>query len=134
MLNERRTEMIKIALVAIVGMTLAIMVGNMKKDISIWITIVCGIIIFFFGISKFEYIVDMFHELTGYLGINETYIKVILKMIGIAYLSEFTASICKDAGQNTIASQVDFFGKISMIVISLPVLQSLLETIGELIP
>lgn len=126
--------MIKIALIAIVGMTLAIMVGNMRKDISIWITIVCGIIIFSFGISKFEYIVDMLHELTSYLGINETYIKVILKMIGIAYLSEFTASICKDAGQNTIAGQVDFFGKISMIVISLPVLQSLLETIGELIP
>ena len=55
-------------------------------------------------------------------------------MIGIAYLSEFTASICKDAGQSTIASQVDFFGKMSMIVVSLPVLQSLLETIGELIP
>ncbi len=94
----------------------------------------CGMIIFFFGISKFEYIVDMFQELTDYIGINEVYIKVILKMIGIAYLSEFTASICKDAGQSTIASQVDFFGKMSMIVVSLPVLQSLLETIGELIP
>ena len=126
--------MVKIALVAITGMTLAIMVGSMRKDFSIWITIVCGMIIFFFGISNFEYIVDMFQELTDYIGINEVYIKVILKMIGIAYLSEFTASICKDAGQSTIASQVDFFGKMSMIVVSLPVLQSLLETIGELIP
>lgn len=126
--------MIKIALIAIAGMTLAIMVGSMRKDISIWITIVCGIIIFFFGISKFEYIVEMLHELTEYIGINEIYITVVLKMIGIAYLSEFTASICKDAGQNTIASQVDFFGKMSMIVVSLPVLQSLLQTIGELVP
>lgn len=126
--------MVKIALVAIVGMTLAVVVGGMRKDISIWITIISGIIIFFYGISKFEFIVNMFHELSEYLGINETYIRVILKMIGIAYLSEFTASVCKDAGQNTIAGQVDFFGKISMIVISLPVLQSLLETIGELIP
>lgn len=126
--------MVKIALVAIVGMTLAVVVGGMRKDIGIWITIVCGIIIFFYGISKFEFIVNMFHELSEYMGISETYIRVILKMIGIAYLSEFTASVCKDAGQNTIAGQVDFFGKISMIVISLPVLQSLLETIGELIP
>ncbi len=126
--------MVKIALVAIVGMTLAVVVGGMRKDIGIWITIISGIIIFFYGISKFEFIVNMFHELSEYLGINETYIRVILKMIGIAYLSEFTASVCKDAGQNTIAGQVDFFGKISMIVISLPVLQSLLETIGELIP
>ncbi len=124
----------KIALVAIAGMTLAIVVGGMRRDISIWITIVSGIIIFFFGISKFEYVVDMFHELTEYTGISETYIKIIFKMIGIAYLSEFTASICKDAGQNAIAGQVDFFGRISMIVVSLPVLKSLLETIGELLP
>lgn len=125
--------MVKIALIAITGMTLALVLGSMRKEISIWITIVCGIIIFFFGISKFEYIVDMFHELTEYLGISEVYIKVILKMIGIAYLSEFTASICKDAGQNTIAGQVDFFGRMSMIVVSLPILRSLLETIGELV-
>lgn len=124
----------KIALIAITGMTLAIVVGGMRRDISIWITIVSGIIIFFFGISKFEYVVDMFHELTEYTGISETYIKIIFKMIGIAYLSEFTASICKDAGQNAIAGQVDFFGRMSMIVVSLPVLKSLLETIGELLP
>ncbi len=124
----------KIALIAIVGMTLAVMVGGMRRDISIWITIVSGMIIFFFGIRKFEYVVDMFHELTDYIGINETYIKILLKMIGIAYLSEFTAAICRDAGQNAIAGQVDFFGKMSMIVVSLPVLQSLLETIGEVLP
>lgn len=126
--------MVKIALIAVAGMTLAMMVGSMRKDISIWITIVCAVIIFFFGISKFEYIVDMFHELTEYTGIQETYVRVILKMIGIAYISEFTASICKDAGQNTIAGQVDFFGKMSMIAVSLPVLQSLLEAVGEWIP
>ncbi|MCM1246152.1 MAG: stage III sporulation protein AD [Roseburia sp.] len=124
----------KIALVAVAGMTLAIVVGGMRREISIWITIVSGIIIFFFGISKFEYVVDMFHELTAYTGISETYIKIIFKMIGIAYLSEFTASVCRDAGQGAIAGQVDFFGRMSMIVVSLPVLKSLLETIGELVP
>ena len=126
--------MAKIALVAIVGMSLAVFVGGMRREISIWITIACGIIIFFFGIRKFQYVVDMFQGLTNYIGINETYIKIILKMIGIAYLSEFTATICRDAGQNAIAGQVDFFGKISMIIVSLPVLQSLLETIGEVLP
>ena len=126
--------MVKIALIGIAGMILAVVVGGMRRDIGIWITIVSGIIIFFFGISRFEYVVDMFHNLADYIGINETYIKIILKMIGIAYLSEFTAAICRDAGQNAIAGQVDFFGKMSMIVVSLPVLQSLLETIGEVLP
>ncbi len=122
--------MVKIALIGIAGMILAVVVGGMRRDIGIWITIVSGIIIFFFGISRFEYVVDMFHNLADYIGIHETYIKIILKMIGIAYLSEFTAAICR----NAIAGQVDFFGKMSMIVVSLPVLQSLLETIGEVLP
>lgn len=126
--------MVKIALIGIAGMILAVVVGGMRRDIGIWITIVSGIIIFFFGISRFEYVVDMFHNLADYISIHETYIKIILKMIGIAYLSEFTAAICRDAGQNAIAGQVDFFGKMSMIVVSLPVLQSLLETIGEVLP
>ena len=47
---------------------------------------------------------------------------------------EFTATLCKDAGQHAIACQVDFFGKMSMVVVSLPVLQTLLETIGEMMP
>ena len=126
--------MIQIALFAIAGMMLAVFVGNMRREIGIWIALVTGVIVFFYAIRKFEYMVDMFRTMTEYTGIKEEYIAVVLKMIGIAYISEFTATLCKDAGQNAIACQVDFFGKMSMVVVSLPVLQTLLETIGEMMP
>lgn len=126
--------MIQIALFAIAGMMLAVFVGNMRREIGIWIALVTGVIVFFYAIRKFEYMVDMFRTMTEYTGIKEEYIAVVLKMIGIAYISEFTATLCKDAGQHVIACQVDFFGKMSMVVVSLPVLQTLLETIGEMMP
>ena len=126
--------MIQIALFAIAGMMLAVFVGNMRREIGIWIALVTGVIVFFYAIRKFEYMVDMFRTMTEYTGIKEEYIAVVLKMIGIAYISEFTAPLCKDAGQHAIACQVDFFGKMSMVVVSLPVLQTLLETIGEMMP
>ena len=126
--------MIQIALFAIAGMMLAVFVGNMRREIGIWIALVTGVIVFFYAIRKFEYMVDMFRTMTEYTGIKEEYIVVVLKMIGIAYVSEFTAALCKDAGQHAIACQVDFFGKMSMVVVSLPVLQTLLETIGEMMP
>lgn len=126
--------MVKIALIAIVGMTLAVVVGGMRRELGIWIAIVSGVIIFFYGIQRFQYVVDMFQGLADYIGVNEVYLRILLKMIGIAYVSEFTASICRDAGQHAIAGQVDFFGKMSMIVVSIPVLQSLLETLGEVMP
>ncbi len=122
----------KIAWIAIAGMTLSVMTGSVKRDISVWISIVTGIIILFFGIQQFGSIVGMLTNLTESIGIGETYIQIILKMLGIAYLAEFTASICRDAGQNAIAGQVDFFGRISMILVSIPVLQSLLETIAKI--
>lgn len=122
----------KIAWIAIAGMTLSVMVGNVKRDIGIWISIVTGIIILLFGIRQFSTIVELLAGLSEKIGIGETYIRIILKMLGIAYLAEFTSSICRDAGQNAIAGQVDFFGQISMILVSIPVLQSLLETIAKL--
>lgn len=126
--------MIQIAMFAIAGMTLAVLVGNMRREIGIWIAIVTSVIVFFYAIRKLEYMVDMFRTMTEYTGIKEEYMAVVLKMIGIAYLSEFTSTLCKDAGQHAIACQVDFFGKMSMVVVSLPVLQTLLKTIGEMMP
>lgn len=122
----------KIAWIAIAGMVLSVLVGGMRREISMWITIVTGIIILFLGLLKFDIIVKLLASLTDSIGLDESYIRILLKMFGIAYLSEFTASICRDAGQNTIAGQVDFFGKMSMVLVSIPVLQSLLETIGEM--
>nr|MBP3599034.1 stage III sporulation protein AD [Eubacterium sp.] len=122
----------KIAWIAIAGMTLSVMVGSVKRDIAIWISIMTGIVILFLGLQQFETIVILLTGLTEKIGIGESYIRIILKMLGIAYLTEFTASICRDAGQNLIAGQVDFFGRVSMILVSIPVLEALLETIAKL--
>ena len=77
--------MIQIALFAIAGMMLAVFVGNMRREIGIWIALVTGVIVFFYAIRKFEYMVDMFRTMTEYTGIKEEYIAVVLKMIGIAF-------------------------------------------------
>ena len=66
-----------------------------------------------------------------YAGISKEYIQILLKMLGIAYIAEFSSALCKDAGQGAIAGQIDFVGKVSMIVLGIPILTSLLKTMGE---
>ncbi len=119
----------KVAWIAVAGMILSVMIGAVRREIAMWISIVTCIVIILLGLQDFRHIVDLLHNLTTTIGIDDIYIKIILKMLGIAYLAEFTASICRDAGQGAIAGQVDFFGRMSMILVSVPVLQSLLETI-----
>lgn len=103
--------MIQIALFAIAGMMLVVFVGNMCREIGIWIALVTGVIVFFYAIRKFEYMVDMFRTMTEYTGIKEEYIAVVLKMIGIAYISEFTATLCKDAGSMRLPARLISLGK-----------------------
>ncbi|MDR1700485.1 MAG: stage III sporulation protein AD [Lachnoclostridium sp.] len=126
--------MVKITMIGLSAMFLCITLGSVKKEYGIAVGIITSILISFYGISRLQIISHSIRELQDFLGINGSYISILLKMIGIAYLAEFSSSMCKDAGQNAIAGQIDFAGKLTMLVISLPILQSLLETLGEFMP
>ena len=66
--------------------------------------------------------------------IDIKYVDIVLKIIGIAYISQFASQICSDAGENSIASKIEFAGKVIIMVISAPVLMSLIEMIMNLMP
>ena len=76
--------------------------------------------------------VDAVKRFEDAMGLDSEYISILLKMAGIAYLTQFAVSLCRDAGQGAVAGQIGFAGKISMLIVSLPILQALVRTIGEL--
>ena len=63
------------------------------------------------------------------IDLDTTYIATLLKMLGVTYVAEFSSGICKDAGYQTIASQIEIFSKLTILVLSLPILVALLKTI-----
>ncbi len=126
--------MVKITMIGLSAMFLCITLGSIKKEYGVILAVITSVLISFYGISRLQIISHSIRELQDFLGINEAYITILLKMIGIAFLAEFSSSMCKDAGQTAIAGQIDFAGKLTMLVISLPILQSLLETLGEFMP
>ena len=74
-------------------------------------------------------ILSVIRKISQTIGIKSSYLILLLKMLGVAYVAEFASSICKDAGYQTIASQIEIFSKITILALSMPVLQALLETI-----
>ncbi|MBO5486403.1 MAG: stage III sporulation protein AD [Eubacterium sp.] len=125
--------MLKIVIIAIAAMFLAMVAGCQKKEYSFFIVLCTALLIFSFGISRIQVIADRLHEFEQEVNLSGEYISILLKMVGIAYLSQFAVSLCKDAGQGAIAGQVSFAGKISMLLISLPILEGLVKTIGEIL-
>ena len=122
-------DIVKLAVIAIVGVLLTGLLKNVKQEYSMFIAITTAVLLFFFVIAKLEIIFDAFERIQSYISISETYLKTIVKMLGIAYVAELTSGICKDSGYQAIAGQVELFGKIAMIAVSMPVVLSLIETI-----
>ena len=125
--------MIKIACIGLLAVFLAMTLKNVKSEYAVIIGIGACMVLFGLSLTKLEVILESLESLQQYVTINSAYIGIILKVVGIAYISEFSANLCKDAGYSGIASQIEMFGKLSILVMSMPVLTTLLSTIQEFI-
>jgi stage III sporulation protein AD len=76
----------------------------------------------------------MLERLALRANINMMYVETILKIIGIAYIAEFGAQITKDAGQGAIAAKIEMAGKVLIMIMAIPILTVIIETIIELLP
>lgn len=123
--------MIQIALIGLTAVLIAIQFKGGKSEYGIYITLVAAILIFFFGINKMDMIIAGIKEIQGYIHVKETYITLLIKIVGITYVAEFASSLCKDAGYGAISNQIEVVGKLTILTISMPVLMALLRTINE---
>ena len=118
--------------IGIVGMTAVLLVGQMKStkgEYGIYLVMAAGCFIFFYGFSKLETILDAMDRLQEMLRLNRVYLSTLMKMTGITYIAEFCSGICKDAGYGAIGSQIEIFGKLSILAVSMPIVLALMETL-----
>ncbi len=127
------TDIVKIGMLAVAGVLLAIPLKKEKGEYSSLLGITICVLIFSFVITKIEVVFAFIKQLEGMLSIESEYIFIMLKMIGIAYIAEFVIGICKDAGFSAISGQIEIFAKISILVVSLPLLHTFLEMMGSLL-
>ena len=93
-----------------------------------------GIIVLFYTVSYLSQIFDVFTEIFNISGINASIYSIILKIIGIGYLTEFTAGICNDTGNSSLADKVLLGGKVVILVMAIPIVTSILEIVMEMLP
>lgn len=125
--------MLKIAIAGITGVLLAVQLKSVRPEYSIYLGMATCVILFFYGMSRLSFVVETIQTMKQYLPISDVYIRVLLKIIGVTYVAEFSAAICKDAGFQAVAGQIEVFSKLVILAVSMPVLQALLETINGLI-
>lgn len=122
-------EVVKIVMLGMTGVVLALFLKETKPEYSLYLSLAVGICIFTFMAQKLSYLLDSVLKIQEYVPVDTKYLTILLKMIGAAYIGQFSASICKDAGYEAIGNQIEIFVKLYIMVLSMPVLLALMEAI-----
>ncbi|MEG0074149.1 MAG: stage III sporulation protein AD [Clostridia bacterium] len=126
-------DIFKIVCIGIICTIIIVMFKNIKSEYAVIISIVGSLIIMFFVLSKLSKVVLMITSIINKTGVDFKYLSLILKITGIAYLVSIGSNICKDAGQNALASKIDIAGKVIIVTYSMPILGQMLDVLGQLI-
>ncbi len=122
----------KIGLLGIAGVMLALQFKSNKPEYGLYIGFAVSLLIFSFVVSGLASLFGDMGILGQYIGGNETYFSILLKVIGITYICEFCAGICRDAGYGSVSGQIEIFGKLSVLVAGMPILLAIIESIQEI--
>ena len=127
-------EIVKIVGIGIVALIIIIILKQYKPEFAIYVSILAGIFILLLSLSQISSVINLLKDLASKANINSEFLEIILKITGIAILTEFAVSICQDSGESSIANKIDIGGKVIIITISLPIISTLLETILKILP
>lgn len=127
-------DIIKIIGVGLISLIIIIIVRQYKPEFTLYVSLLAGALILIFIMDKIGGIIDLLTSLANKTAINNQFLLLLIKITGIAFLTEFAVSLCKDSGENAIANKVDMGGKVIIVSISIPIISSLLETVIEILP
>lgn len=127
-------DIIKIIGIALVALILIIILKQYKPEFVIYVSLIAGALILIIVFTKISSIIDLLTSLANKTSIDNQFLMLLIKITGIAFLTEFAVSICKDSGESAIANKVDIGGKVIIISMSIPIVAGLMETIIKILP
>lgn len=127
-------DIIKIVGVGLIALIIIIIVKQYRPEFTIYVSLIAGAMILILVMDKISAIINLLRNLSSKTAINNEFLVLLIKITGIAFLTEFAVSICKDSGESAIANKMDMGGKVIIISMSIPIIASLLETVVKILP
>ena len=128
------SEIIKIVGIGILALIVIIILKQYRPEFAMYISLLAGISILLIAMQKMGEVVGLIQSISERASINSKFLSILLKITGIAILTEFAVSICKDSGESAIASKIEIGSKVVIISMSIPIISSLLEVMLNILP
>ncbi|MDK2903419.1 MAG: stage sporulation protein [Clostridiales bacterium] len=124
-------DIVQIVSIGLVAAILAITLRQQRPEMALIVSIAAGVVIFFMIAGKLSVAIQALNEVMRKAQLNNVYFTTVLKIIGIAYITEFGSQICKDAGEGSIASKIELAGKVLIMVLALPIVLAVFDLISS---
>lgn len=124
---------LKVISFVFVALFLYLIFKDKRGDLATLVLLAAGVVVFIFCISQVTQIVDFLRSVGDKAGIDIVYLQIVLKILAISYLASFASEICRDAGAGSLASKVEFSGKIFILVLAIPILMAVLDSILQIL-
>ena len=127
-------DVIKVIGIGLIALIIIVIVRQYKPEFTLYVSLLAGASILLLVMDKLSEIINLLTALANKTALNNEFLKLLIKITGIAFLTEFAVSICKDTGETAIANKVDMGSKVIIVAMSIPIISSLLETIIDVLP
>ena len=127
-------EIIKIIGIGLIALVIIIILKQYRPEFAIYVSIIVGVLILALTMKKITGVINLLKSISEKTYINKQFLGILLKITGIAIITEFAVSICSDAGEKAIASKIEMGSKGIILAMSSPIISSLLELIVEILP
>ena len=127
-------EIIQIVGLGFVVTLLILIIKRERPEIAVQLSLTLATIIFLIVLTKINIVLNLFRDMAEKANISQMYLNTILKIIGIAYITEFGAQVCRDAGEGAVAGKIEFAGKVLVMVMAIPIIALVMDSIVRLIP
>ena len=127
-------DIVKIIGVGFIAVIIIVILKQYRPEFAIYVSIIAGVVILLMCVDTVSGIINLLQDIASKTNINGEFLKILIKITGIAILTEFAVSICKDSGESSVASKIDIGGKIIIISMSIPIIRALLETVLKILP
>lgn len=123
----------KIICGVVMGVLLAIKLKSMGSPFWVYLSMALSVFVLFYILNRLSFVMDFLDGVMGNIGLESGYFEILIKIVGISYLCEFTSNICRESGFLAVASQIEIGGKLTMMVMSMPILLAIVETITSVL-
>jgi stage III sporulation protein AD len=127
-------EIWQIVGLALIVTVIGVLLRQFRPEIALQLTILAAIMIFLLILGKVKVIIELLQSLADKANVNSYYLQIVLKIVGISYLAEFGAQICRDAGEGALATKVEMAAKVSVLVLAIPIIAAIMESLIRLMP